>query len=99
MPEAYKEGKIHVAMRKVLLMAVLAVMCMGISAQTVRKDSTGIYTSVSKIKVPDKLTGDYYKDSKGVKYPVYVSANGKLYIIRVSKKSGNEYKSYLKLEQ
>lgn len=80
-------------------MAVLVIMFLGINAQTVKKDSTGVYTSIVKTKIPDKKTGEFYKDSKGVKYPIYVSSNGKYYVIRVSKNTGKEYKSYLKLEQ
>jgi len=39
---------------------------------------------------------DYtYKDSKGVSYPIYLSPKGKAFIIRVSKKTGKEYKQYL----
>lgn len=42
-------------------------------------------------------TGFTWEDSKGNKYPIWISNGGKgsAYIIRVSKKTGKEYKSYL----
>ena len=38
-----------------------------------------------------------FEDTKGVKYPIYISNGGKgsAYIVKVSKKTGKEYKSYL----
>ena len=47
-------------------------------------------------KGSDKDTG-FKVEIKGVKYPVFVSARGKYYIERISKK-GNEYKQYLDIE-
>lgn len=47
-------------------------------------------------KSNDKDTG-FKVEIKGVKYPVFVSARGKYYIVRISKK-GNEYKQYLEIE-
>lgn len=63
----------------------------------VKVDSQGNYTSVytkSVNKVADKTNGKFFIDSKGVKYPVYVSVNGKLYYLKTAK-SGNVYKVYL----
>lgn len=34
-------------------------------------------------------------DSKGNKYPIYISNSGSCYVIRTSKNTGKEYKSYL----
>lgn len=36
-----------------------------------------------------------YKAKDGKEYPIYLSKNGKAYIVRVSKKSGKQYKQYL----
>ncbi len=47
-----------------------------------------------KVKNNGKHTGHTYKG-----YPVYQGAKGGYYVIRVSKKSGNEYKQYVKPEQ
>lgn len=42
-------------------------------------------------------TGFNWEDSKGVKYPIYISNGGKgsAYIIRTSQKTGKTYKAYL----
>lgn len=42
-------------------------------------------------------TGFTWEDSKGNKYPIWISNGGKgsAYIIKVSKKTGKEYKQYL----
>ena len=34
---------------------------------------------------------------KGVKYPVFKSAKGAYFIVRISKKTGKEYRNYLKV--
>lgn len=47
-----------------------------------------------KVKNNGTLTKHTYKG-----YPVYQGAKGGYYIIRVSKKTGNEYKQYVKPEQ
>ncbi|AGO47917.1 hypothetical protein Phi40:1_gp052 [Cellulophaga phage phi40:1] len=39
----------------------------------------------------------YTMDVKGVEYPVYKSTRGSYYILRTSKKSGKEYKQYIKI--
>lgn len=36
-----------------------------------------------------------YKDSDGKSYPIYLSATGKAFIWKVSKKTGKRYKKYL----
>jgi hypothetical protein len=41
------------------------------------------------------LTKYYYLASDGTKYPIYMSANGKCFIIRTSNKTGKQYKQYL----
>lgn len=41
------------------------------------------------------LTGYFYIDAKGVKYPIYISSKGKCFIIRTSSKTGKTYKQYL----
>lgn len=42
---------------------------------------------------PQKTVYTYVKN--GVSYPVYVSKNGKYFIIRTSKKTGKPYRQYL----
>lgn len=55
--------------------------------------STGRVNNLSPI-----TTGCTWVDSKGVSYPIFMSANGSCYIIKVSKKTGKEYKNYLGAE-
>ena len=57
----------------------------------------GNYISTSD-KKPDVKTGKTYTDDKGVVYDVYLNSKSKPYVIRKSKKTGKEYKQYLKLE-
>lgn len=47
-----------------------------------------------KVKNNGTLTKHTYKG-----YPVYQGSKGGYYVIRVSKKTGNEYKQYIKAEQ
>lgn len=53
-------------------------------------------TKVKKKKSSAKDTGFVYQDKKGNKYPIYVSKNGKYFIIRTAKTTGKEYPKYLK---
>ena len=63
------------------------------------KTADGNYTAKTtagtKTATPPKASGKTYTDSKGKVYPVYQGAKGGLYIIRVSAKTGKEYKYYL----
>ena len=87
-----------------LCLAIMAAVC-GVNAQTViKQDANGNYYS-EKIVVKDTTarktettaTSKYYIDNKGERYPVYVSKNGKLFVIRTSKNTGKQYNQYLKL--
>lgn len=51
-------------------------------------------TQGKKVKNNGKPTGHTYKG-----YPVYQGAKGGYYVIRTSKKTGNEYKQYIKQDQ
>ena len=51
-------------------------------------------TQGKKVKNNGTLTNHTYKG-----YPVYQGAKGGYYVVRVSKKTGNEYKQYIKQEQ
>ena len=62
-------------------------------------DANGNYQAVTHKKVASEQsnTGKTFTDSKGAVYPVFKSSAGKLYYIRTSKTSGNDYKVYLTL--
>lgn len=42
-----------------------------------------------------KSTPYTWKDSKGVEYPIMMSANGSCFVNKISSKTGKEYKYYL----
>lgn len=85
-------------MKKLLLtIALILGMIAVIQAQEPKKpnttvDSVGNLIPLSSVKIP---TGKTYINSKGIKYPVYMTANKKLFIIAKSAKTGKEYKRYL----
>lgn len=81
------------------LSLLLMGLVIGANAQTVRQDANGNYIAVSKSdSTSAKPTGKTYTDPKGNIYPVMISKNGKLFIIRVSKNTGKSYNYYLKLD-
>ena len=56
-----------------------------------------VKTETAKVNTEPKKTGLTHT-IKGIKYPVYQSPRGAYYIVRVSKKTGKEYKQYLKID-
>ena len=66
------------------------------SAQRVIKQGTVfVQKDSSRIKKDNPtLTKYVYQTTDGTKYPIYMSANGKCFIIRTSK-NGKQYKQYL----
>lgn len=84
-------------MKRLFLIVVLAMM-VGITY------AQGVVTRQGNVFVEQKdttfvnngtLTQYTYKAKDGKEYPIYLSKNGKAYIVRVSKKSGKQYKQYL----
>ena len=57
--------------------------------------STGRVKSNSSVPIP---TSFEWTDSKGNKYPIYISNSGSCYIIKKSNKTGKDYKQYMKPE-
>lgn len=71
------------------------------NAQTTYKtDANGVLVQQQVIHTEQQAigngqpTGEQFKATNGDLYPVYKSANGRLFIVRVAK-SGNHYKQYL----
>ena len=83
---------------KTLLVIISMFICITLSSQ-IKVDANGNYvsTSVGRTKGDTINTGKTYTDSKGVTYPVFKSASGKLYYPRFAKTSGNYYRYYLKV--
>ena len=72
----------------------------GLSAQAQQKpnvqtDKNGNFRSIAKRDTAIQ-TDRFFIDSKGQLCPVWKSGNGKLFAIRISRKTGNPYKFYLK---
>lgn len=86
-------------MKKILLTLSLIIGATCCHAQTsIKTDASGNYISVkdTSIVTSAQPTGKTFTDSKGNIYPVMISKNGKLFVIRTSK-TGNKYNQYLKL--
>lgn len=53
---------------------------------------------VQTTQVKEVQTGYTWEDSKGNKYPIFISKKGACYIKKISLKTGKEYKQYLPKE-
>lgn len=84
-------------MKKLFILVAIAIMCIGSSAQNVVREGNTFTTvsSSSRSKQEPIKTKFTWVDSKGVEYPIYVSSTGSCYVVKVSKKTGKEYKQYL----
>lgn len=79
----------------ILLVALIAVFTVTMTqAQNVIRNGN-VFTQQSKQKAEITKTKYVYVDKDGVKYPIYLSSKGKAFIIKVSKKTGKEYRQYL----
>ncbi len=86
-----------IQMRRLFALLLLT-LCIGLvaNAQTyIRSGNTFISSKGERIKAEPTKTKFTWKDSKGREYPVYISSSGSCFVIRVSSKTGKEYKSYL----
>ncbi len=85
-------------MKKAIILFAILFMATATQAQNAKVDATGNYVALTKENAePGKETGRTFTDREGVKFPVLETKAGKLYYIRVSKKTQKEYKAYLKL--
>lgn len=81
-----------------LLILMLLVLTIGLAANAqtyTRSGNTFMSVKVERSKSEPIKTKFTWKDSKGKEYPVYISSNGSCFIIKVSKKTGDEYRNYL----
>jgi uncharacterized protein YxeA len=85
----------------ILLFALILGAAFASNGQTIITDKDGNYIAVKQPTDTStgKPTGKTYTDTKGQKFPVYISKNGKLYVNRISQKTGQPYKQYLKITQ
>ena len=81
-------------MKKLLIMLVL--LCVGLTSNDQNYTREGnTFVSTKSVKSEPVKTKSNWKDSKGKEYHVYISSKGSCFVIRVSSKTGKEYKSYL----
>ena len=79
-----------------LLCIVLSIGTTAKSQNTVRKGNTFEQISSKQKKFAGAIRTKYtYKDANGVVYPIYISKNNKVFIIKINKK-GKQYPYYLK---
>ena len=79
-------------MKFIITILIALLMSVASYADVVKKGNVYIQTTTT---VKEKETGVYYQDKDGIQYIIYVSPKGSLYIKRISKKTGKEYKYYL----
>lgn len=85
-------------MRNLLLTALFAVVAvLGYSQTPSYKVEGNTYKSVStsKAKQEPVSTGFLWEDSKGKEYPIFMSSTGSCFVLKVSAKTGKEYRQYL----
>lgn len=80
------------------LTLIFALMFLGTVAFGQKYQRNGNQFSVNTEKIKDLNTGYTYKDRQGKVYSIYQNSKGNFYIIRKSKKTGKQYKSYLPKE-
>lgn len=83
---------------KKLMIALALVLMAGArpaAAQDVKRQGNCFVQQKSSKASTGTKTKYTFKAKDGKVYPIYLSKNGKAFIIRVSKKTGNEYKQYL----
>ena len=81
-----------------LFAILLLVLAIGLAANAQNCTRSGnTFTSAKSVKAKAEpvKTKFIWKDSKGKEYPVYISAKGSCFVIKVSSKTGKEYKNYL----
>ena len=92
-----------IIIRRFLALLLITVCCTLVSNADDNKSfkcENNTYSSTGRPKSNSTAinTGFNWTDSKGNSYPIYISASGSCYIIKVSAKTNKEYKQYLKLD-
>lgn len=80
------------------LLTLLLILTMGLAANAqtyTRSGNTFISSTGERVKAEPVKTKFTWKDSKGNEYPVYISNSGSCFVIKVSAKTGKEYRNYL----
>ena len=83
---------------KKILFIILVLLSVGltVNAQTYTREGNTFISSMGERSKSEAIKTKFtWKDNKGNEYPVYMSKSGSCFVIRISKKTGKEYKSYL----
>lgn len=85
---------------KKLLFLIITLICSSTGVVTFGQQTITLEGKTFIVQHPagtpkDSKTEYVFKDAKGVSYPIYLSKGGKAYIIKISKKTGKEYKQYI----
>lgn len=80
-----------------LLIILMGLLSGIVNAQTIVKDSGGVFVPVRKsVHDSSMWTGQMFKAADGKLYQIFAGAKGGRYILMVSK-NGKTYKKYLKI--
>ena len=87
-------------MKKLLVLVALVLATMGAGAQESYTREGNTYTAVITNRGRDaranaEQTAYTWQDTKGTTYPIWIARTGSCFVIRVSNKTGNEYRQYL----
>lgn len=82
-------------MKKIITIIALLIATTAAYSQNVQRDEKGNFITVRSIKQKPVSTTYTYTDSKGIVYPVYMTATGRYFVFRVSRNTGKEYRYYL----
>lgn len=84
-------------MKQILLTLLTCILSLNLNtnlnAQDYKKEENQYSKEITESV--NNITPFTFKDKDGKIYPIYISKNGRCYIYRISKKTGNEYKYYL----
>lgn len=82
-------------MRRLFIAVALALAVSTVNAEVKQQGNVFIEQAKPREAKPAQKTEFVYIDSKGVQHPIYVSSNGKAFVVLTSKKTGKQYKKYL----
>lgn len=80
-------------MKFLILLALAIFSFTSLNAEIKREGDT--FKVETSIKASDTQTKYTWEDKEGNKYPIFITKKGACYVVRVSKKTGKEYKYYL----
>lgn len=88
------ENSIIINMKYIIALLVALVLSVSSYADVVRNGNTFKVENTTSVNKGTQ-TKYIWEDKEGNKYPIYITKKGTCYVIKVSKKTGKEYKYYL----